>query len=213
MKEEDGKKIFDENIEKDLKNSDKYGIIDNRGMASGKVGYTDGHTTITGKKAFDFNDYAAIEKEIDSFAKEFAYAEVEHALVISPDGNAYSLIGTKSKVNTELVGEKALKGCICIHNHPIEPGNDRADSFSLDDVYTSNKYLQGRQYLVSGTRRDAFEFTEYYITDKMENNWDKAKFDARNKHWNDGTIIEFLQQDTLRELNKYYKGFKYYENI
>jgi len=43
-------------------------------------------TIITGIKPIDFNDKSAIEKEINAFAEKYAYAEVEHALEISPNG-------------------------------------------------------------------------------------------------------------------------------
>jgi len=58
-------------------------------------------TTITGIKPIDFGDKAAIKKEISDFTKKYAYADVEHALEISPDGNVYSLTGTKYSVNSE----------------------------------------------------------------------------------------------------------------
>jgi len=183
------------------------------GKLSDKIGDTDGMTKITEIKPIDFNDKAAIMKEIDDFCTKYAYADIEYALVMSPNGNAYSLAGSEKEVNHELVGKEALKDSIGIHNHPVEPGKDKSDSFSFKDIKSSNLNSEGKQYLVSGTRRDAYEFKEYYPVDEIEAIWDKARNDAFHKHWNDETTVEFEQQDILRELSKYLKGFKYNENF
>jgi SPP1 gp7 family putative phage head morphogenesis protein len=181
------------------------------GKFNGKIGDSDDMTTITEIKPIDFNDEETILKEINDFCDKYAHADIEQVLVISPNGNAYSLTGSEKEVNHELIGKEALKNSIGIHNHPVEPGKDKSDSFSFKDIKSSNIYGEGKQYLVSGTRRDAYEFTEYYPVDEIETIWDKARNDAFDKHWNDETIVEFEQQDILRELGKYLKGFKYYE--
>ena len=54
-----------------------------------KIGYSKNYTTILDIRAIDFNDKKAIMKEIDDFVKKYAYADVEHALEISPNGNAF----------------------------------------------------------------------------------------------------------------------------
>jgi len=112
-----------------------------------------------------------------------------------------------------VIGNEPLKGSISIHNHPVEFGKEKSDSSSLKDIKFSNEYKEGKQYLVSGTRRDAYEFTEYYDIDKIETPWDKARNDAFEKHWDNITTVEYEHQDTLRELGNYLKGFKYYENF
>ena len=170
-------------------------------------------TEITDIRPIDFYDETAIMKEINDFAEKYAYADIEHALILSPDGNAYNLTGSEKTVHYDIIGEEALKGSKSIHNHPVEPGKDKADSFSIDDVYTSNKYMEGKQYLVSGTRRDAYEFTEYYPVDEIEPAWDKARNIMWEKHLENNTVVIFEQEDILKELNNYLEGFKYYENF
>ena len=169
-------------------------------------------TTITDVKPIDFSDKTAIQKEIDDFAEKYAYADVEHALVMSPNGNMYSLVGDKRDVNSLIVGKDALKGSIGIHNHPIRNGGNKGDSFSLKDLKSANENEAGMQHLVSGIRRDTFELTEYHSIE-IETNWDKARKKAWEKHWDNKTTVLFEQQDTLRELENYLKGFKFYENI
>jgi len=174
---------------------------------------TDGMTKITEVRPIDFNDKAAITEAIDDFAKKYAYADVEHALEISPNGNMYSLTGTALDVNSLLIGKDALKGSISIHNHVVEPGKDKGDSFSLKDLKFASEHEMGKQYLVSGTRFDSFEFAEYFPGDTIETPWDNAKNDAYEKHWDNETTVEFIHQDILRELCNHLKGFEYYEYI
>jgi len=91
-------------------------------------------TKITDIKPIDFNDKVTITKEINNFAEKYAYAEVEHALEISPAGKAYSVIGTKGYVSSEIIGKEALTGSISIHNHVVFAGQNKGDSFSDDDL-------------------------------------------------------------------------------
>jgi len=169
-------------------------------------------TTITDVKPIDFNDKTAVINEIENFAEKYAYADVEHAVVMSPNGNIYSLTGTKGNVNSEIIGEETLQGSIIIHNHPVEYGADKDDSFSLKDLEIANEYKMGKQYLVSGTRRDAFELTEYHIVG-IETAWDDAMYAMWEKHLGNKTTVVFEQQDILRELKNYLKGFEFYENF
>ena len=169
-------------------------------------------TIITDIKPIDFSDNAAIEKEINDFCLKYAYAGVEHALVISPNGNMYSLKGTKGNVNSEIINKETLRGSIIIHNHPVEYGADKDDSFSFKDLKIANENELGKQYIVSGTRRDAFLLTAYN-TAGIETAWDKARYKMWEEHKKNDTQVMFEQQDILRELKNYLKGFEYYENI
>ena len=187
------------------------GIINKTG--SKNAGDSNDMTKITDIKPIDFNDKEIIKIEINDFAEKYAYSDVERALVISPNGNAYNLTGNEKTVYYDIIGKEALKGSISIHNHPVNLENVKADSFSFDDVYASNKCLEGKQYLISGTRRDAYEFREYYPVEEIESIWDKALKQAWLTHRINGTIVEFEQQDVLRELGKYLKGFDFYENF
>jgi len=173
-------------------------------------------TIITDVKPIDFKDKAAIEKKIDDFAKKYAYADVEYALIISPNGNAYSLAGNEREVNSLIIGKNVLKGSIGVHNHvlnrPEYIAKKRADSFSLKDLKFANENELEKQYLVSGTRRDAFELVEYHIVG-IETAWDNAKYKMWEIHKENDTFVIFEQEDILRELKYYLKGFEYYENV
>ena len=170
-------------------------------------------TTITRIKPIDFSDKAAVAREIENFANTYAYADIEHALEISPTGIVYKLTGTKEDVNSEIVGKDALKGSISIHNHPVPIGENKNDSFSFKDLRFTSEHMQGRQYLVSGERYDAFEFTKYYSKDEIETAWNKAWLEALEIHWENGTKVIFEHEDILKNLNKFLEGFKFYENL
>ena len=107
---------------------------------SDKIIGTDGQTMITGIKHVRFCDKCAIELETEAFCRKYAYAIIEYALVISPDGNAYELVGTSGNVDIGLVGKEALRGSRVIHNHPPKD----KDSFSRDDFvrYFENGLVQ-----------------------------------------------------------------------
>ena len=170
-------------------------------------------TTVTGIKPIDFNDTAAISKEINNFAEKYAYADVEHALEISPNGNIYSLRGTKGYVSFEIIGENALKGSISIHNHPVEIGKIKGDSFSLKDLTFTAENMKGKQYLISGERRNAFEFIQNYTENDLYNSWKKAYTELLKQASIGQTNIIYEQEQILKILNDLLKGFKFYENF
>ena len=181
--------------------------------SSSKTGDTDGMSKITGIKSIDFNDKTAIMNEINNFAKKYAYANVEHALEISPNGNMYSLIGTTLDVDSIIIGKEALKGSISIHNHLIETGKNKGDSFSIKDLWFAAENNLGKQYVISGQRRDAFEFVEYYTRDEIDSAWNKARNVMWERHIKNETTVIFEHEDVLRELNLFLEGFKFYENF
>jgi len=170
-------------------------------------------TTITDIKPIDFNDKAAIAKEIDDFCKKYAYANIEHALEISPNGNVYSLTGTKYSVNSEVIGEEALRGSISIHNHPVPKNENMGDSFSLDDLLFAAENNLGKQYLVSGERRDFFRFTEKYTETDVYNAYVNAE-KAMNFRAEIGIInIYWRQEEIIKILNEFLKGFEFYNGF
>ena len=170
-------------------------------------------TKIKEIKHIAFNDKAAVKKEIDNFIKKYAYVDVEHALEISPNGNMYILTGTKNNVNSEIIGKDALKHSIGIHNHPVPKSKIMGDSFSKQDLLFAVEYKTGKQYLVSGKRRDAFIYTGNLSETELYEAYEKAKFNARNNAWENAIEIEYLQADTMRELMKIIEGFEFYENF
>ena len=178
-----------------------------------KMGDRDGMTKITDVKLIDFNDKAAIQKAIDDFAEKYAYADVEHALEISPNGNVYTLKGTKGNVNAEILGKDILKGSISIHNHTLQKGEIMGDSFSKRDLAFAAEYKLGKQYLISGKRRDAFEYNGNLGYNNMIKKYNEAFTKVRELAWNADTEIIFESEQVLKILRKSLKGFAFYENI
>ena|GEM_PF-904618 len=190
---------------------EKRGIIDmGGGKSSAKIGDADSMTTITDIKPIDFNDEAAIKKEIDNFAKKYAYADVEHALVISPDGNVYSLTGTKINVNSSLVGRDTLIGSIGTHNHPVPQGDAMGDSFSKQDLGFAIEYKTGKQYLISGERKNAFEYAGDLTREDIEKKYDEAFMIVRSIALETGIDIYSEQQQIMEKLNEELEGFVFY---
>jgi len=178
-----------------------------------KTGAADGMTVITDIKSVDFNDKSVIEKEIDDFVKKYAYADVEHALVISPNGNAYSLIGNEREVNSSIIGKDALEDSICIHNHPIPKGDITGDSFSKHDLMFAAEYKLGKQYVVSGERKNEFLYTGSLDRDQMKNAYKKALDKLRELALDEIIIIDFEQEQIMRILNNILEGLEFYENV
>lgn len=183
------------------------------GLSSGKIGDSDGYTTIEEVLAFDFSDKQAMLKEIDSFAEQYAYAEVEHAVVFSPSGKLYKLTGTSINVNTGLVGDDDLVGSICIHNHPVDKGSDKADSFSIFDVRFAAEHKTGIDFLVSGSRRESFVYTGTLTADELVEEYEKAQNKALEIAFDSGDSVEYWQEAAMRVLAEDVEGFVFYEDI
>jgi len=167
-------------------------------------------TKITSVKLINFNDKSAIKKEIDDFCLKYAYANIEHAIIISPDGKIYKLTGTKINVNSVIVGNEALIGSVGIHNHPVPNGESLGDSFSKQDLGFAAEYKTGKQYLVSGERRDAFEYIGNLNRGEIEKKYDEAFTIIRNNALETGINIHAEQQQIMEKLNETLEGFKYY---
>jgi len=173
----------------------------------------DGMTTITDIKPIDFNDKTAIQKEIDDFCLKYAYADVEHALEISPNGNVYSLIGTKISVNSALIGKEALIGSIGIHNHVVLEETNIGDSFSKLDLGFAAEYKTGKQYLISGERKNAFEYIGNLNRGKIEGKYDEAFTMVRIIAFETGIDIHAEQQQIMEKLSEILEGFVFYERF
>jgi len=191
-------------------NSDKCPVC---GKSSGKIGDTNGITTITSVREIDFNDSKAVRREINIFLNKFSNDEIEHSVVVSKSGKIYELNGNSFRVDTQIIGEDELIGSIGAHNHPVPKSFDRGDSFSLDDLLFTAKYKTGKETLTSGNRRDAFEYTGNLSNTELKNIWYKTKDKVNENAFNNKTVIEWEQEEICRELSKTLEGFKFYENI
>ncbi len=184
------------------------------GLSSGKVGDSDGYTTINRVEDFDFSDEMQRNNEIRAFAKRIAYNNDEHALVISPLGKLYELKGTDVNVNTELCGADALRGAITLHNHPLDnPNNAFYDSFSREDFTFATKYSTGIQYLVSGELHNAFEITKTMTEDEASDLYYSARFSVWNEAYEIGREIEHEQLEIMRRIAQMDERVKFYENF
>jgi len=208
------KEKFVANGKNNLTNGVKSGIIKTGGRKSSvKIGDTDGMTKITGIKPIDFSDKTAIEKEINDFAEKYAYAEVEHALEISPTGNVYTLKGIKGNVNSEILDKDILRGGVSMHNHVVPNGGNMGDSFSKQDLGFAAEYKPKKQYLVSGERRNAFKYIGDKNASEIYSIYDKAYNKLLEKSLDGEIEIIWENEQTLKILSELLEGFKFYENF
>lgn len=181
--------------------------------SSGQVGATDGYTVINNVEPFDFNDKPAVERAINAFLEQHSNSPVEHAIVISPQGQLYRLTGISGSVNPALIGEDALRGSIGAHNHPVWEGFECADSFSRQDVGFSVRYHTGFEYLTSGTRRASFRYTGDLTATEIEEEYRNAVAMVQEDAFLSGESREFWQNETMLRLADILKGFEYNEQL
>ena len=195
-----------------MTNNSNRGIINLRAnhTTQDKTGVTDGMTKLIGVKPIDFSDKAAISKEIEDFARRYAYADVEYALEISPNGNAYILKGFKGNVDSGILGKDILKNSISIHNHIVPKAKFIGDSFSRQDLGFAAEYKLGRQYLVSGERRNAFEYIGNLTRGEIEKKYDEAFTEVRSIALETGIYIYAEEQQVMEKLNEILEGFTFY---
>ena len=91
--------LDEENRERYANLADKWKLTGQR--QSGKIGDTDGYTTLEDVAPFDFNDGATVRKVRNDFAEQHKFSPIEHGLVLSPNGKKYSLKGWEASVNTD----------------------------------------------------------------------------------------------------------------
>ena len=171
------------------------------GKGSGKAGDTDGESKIERVWDVDFSDEKEISKIQDEFFKTHAYSDKEYAVIVSPENKAYYISGGKSSVNTDLVGEESLKGCISIHNHPVPDGDTFYDSFSKQDFVSSARYNSSLEVLISGERKQAYRLLREMSEEEAETIYNKALFSMLSKAFDSGREIEYRQLDTMKELD------------
>lgn len=102
-----------------------------QGLASGKIEYSDNHVTVVREHNIAYNDDEGLEKLFNKFCEDHKGDNIEHALVITMDGEVYHCIGQSETVNVSVLGTKLQESKV-IHNHP-DDGNIYGDCFSLAD--------------------------------------------------------------------------------
>lgn len=86
------------------------------------------------------------------------------------------------------------------------------DSLSVSDLEFA-AHRQGKQYLISGTRRNAFELTEHFTRDEIAALWDEAKHKMWQKSVCRMKILDNEQELILKILDKDMGAIKFYENF
>ena len=198
-------------IEVDTAPTDASNFTD--GQSSGNIGETIGETVITEVTPIDFNDTDAVAQEIEQFCNSFAFANVEHAIEISPTNQAYHLIGNEHTVDSGIIGAKAMSGSIGVHNHTVQPGQTMGDSFSRKDLYFAAEHSTGLRLLVSGERRNAFEFTKPYTDKEIYTAWKKADNKMMEAAFVSGVDVNWWYEGIMKILNEDLEGFEFYENF
>lgn len=173
------------------------------------MGDTDGYTVITDIRQVDFNDEMAVMNEIGRFAETYAYAGVEHALVITPAGNAYSLRGTELSVNPGIISRDELVGSIVVHNHP----GSEADSFSRYDFASFFDLGLSREEVVFGSLHHTMRYIGVPVTPNKANDLYRIAFnDVRRNAMQTGIPIKHEQLETMRQLSRTMEGLIFNEN-
>jgi len=182
-------------------------------MASEGVSNTDEYTVITNVQQIDFNDEAAVMHEVNNFAEVHAFANVENALVITPLSKIYSLRGNEVAVNPSIISHDELLGSIVIHNHPANPLTGMGDSFSRADLIFVAEHGLGKQYLVSGTRRNSFEFVSPHTSDAVYAAWERAENLMLERAMSNGVEIIHWQAEILEVLAEITEGVVFYDRF
>lgn len=123
------------------------------------------------------------------------------------------LTGTSVTIDHSVIGAESLRGSVGVHNHPVPPGETMGDSFSRADLIFSAKYGTGIEFLVSGSRRNAFQFLREYTEDEIYYAWEAALRTVRERAYFNKTPIIWEQEEVMKILAEQLEGFKFYENF
>lgn len=181
--------------------------------SSGESESSGGYTSIDRVWSIDPTDKAAVSRTVENFAKSFSSSRKEHSTIITTGGEVFLMTGTSSTVNPAVIGPEKLRGSIGMHNHPVPSGETQGDSFSRDDLVFSAKYKTGIEYLVSGERRNAFELTKEFSEEEIYRAWENAFRSVRERAFSGELIIEWEQEEVLKQLVKQLEGFLFYEDF
>ena len=113
------------------------GIMKSMGLGANSDGSIEKHDVPKLIKTIDPNDREVIRREFAEFEKTVVNEPIEHALVITKDGEVYHCYGVKDRVFVDSdLGDK-LNGASVSHNHPI---SETEFSFSNNDIYLFYNY-------------------------------------------------------------------------
>jgi len=171
----------------------------------------DRHTEIIKTKLINFSDKTTIKRLTIAFAREYNQVDIEHALVITPNGIAYELSGIAESVNPEVIGADQLRNSIIVHNHPVLAGEIMGDSFSLNDILLSVRNKVSKQYLVSGVRRNTFVYSGSLSEKEIWLEYKKARNVMLERAFSREADIDWEREEIIKILAEKLKGFDYYD--
>ena len=181
-----------------------------RGLASGKIEYSDNHVTVVRKPNIAYNDDEGIEKLFNKFCEDHMRDDVEHALVVTVDGEVYHCTGSSVAVDITVLGPK-LQGAKVIHNHP-DSEDFYGDCFSIDDFGTFFEYRIKRLELNSGLGRYSMEYNGEAITKvRARELYNEADQKVLNTAFINGETIQYKQLDIMNLLGKTIRGLQFKE--
>lgn len=173
-----------------------------------KAGDTDGNSTVISVEKISPED---TERELESFADQYAYADHEYAEVITKDGTKVVIEGISAAVNTELAGKDRLNGATVIHNHPIWEEYGHGDAFSKYDFKISASNKTKAEYIATGDRLYYMRITKDMSEDEAYNLYNSAQNIVQEKRFNKIIKTEFLQLETMKVLSEIDKGVEFDE--
>ena len=181
-----------------------------QGLASGKIEYSDNHVTVVREHNIAYNDDESIEKLFNKFCEDHKGDNIEHALVITMDGEVYHCKGKTSAVDITVLGPK-LQGAKVIHNHP-DYGNTYGDCFSKDDFVAFFNYRLKRLEVTSGLGRYMIEYAGPPITaDKAYTLYHRGYEKLIDTSLKTGEMVEYEQLKIMEYLGQFVPGLKFKE--
>ena len=181
-----------------------------QGLASGKIEYSDNHVTVVREPNIAYNDDKAVEACFQKFCIDYAKADIEHAIVITKDGEVYHLTGDSYSVDISVLGEK-LNGAKVIHNHP-DSKEFYGDCFSVEDFSAFFKHSIHRLEFVSGLGRYSIEYNGAHITEsEAVDLYNKAYTKVLDEAFHSGKAIKYRQLEIMKWLSKNLTGLAFCE--
>ena len=181
---------------------DKFG---NGGIirSSGFSDHTSDEHFVEKSGKIDPNDSKAVQAELEKFIAENADSDIEKCLVISKNGDMFTVYGDPYTVNTGLLGE-TMEGSINIHNHVTGMGKY---SFSYEDLMTSavdgSKLVLGFDekyiYTMSNIPSELSNMPLELSIDKVYKAYHEAERQVGERMYNGEPILdEDIRHETIR---------------
>ena len=181
-----------------------------RGLASGKIEYSDNHVTVVREPNIAYNDDEGIKKLFNKFCDDYKDKDIEHALVVTMDGEVYHCIGSSGAVDITVLGPK-LQGAKVIHNHP-DDGDVYGDCFSCSDFTTFFRCKIKRLEVTSGLGRFSIEYYGEPITETQAYWLYKQGYrHVLVESIKSGNVVDYEQRAIMRYLRDSVPSLKYVE--